>query len=262
MMESTATPPSHQHGMMPNPNHNHPPRTTNRASSSSTNTTNNNNGPINVHPNRMTRRGFDVFMMVGTFVDIFMMVLGPLLILLATSLISFVIYVFFYGVWGKLTGDSFFLKLFHITIDIWLMFNVFYNYYSVVRTKPGSVPDSIDMETGLVVDEVAPPKGEGFTKYCKRCKKHKPERAHHCHICKKCVLRMDHHCPWIHNCVGHFNHRYFVLFLFYMWVGCLYVGAVTYRPFFWFTSLGYPSEFRSGIVRHRECGSGILVFAC
>mmetsp|Transcript_17168 Transcript_17168/g.17079 ORF Transcript_17168/g.17079 Transcript_17168/m.17079 type:complete len:186 (+) Transcript_17168:234-791(+) len=65
----------------------------------------------------------------------------------------------------------------------------------------------------------------GFPK-CKYCKTAKPPRAHHCSICKKCVLKMDHHCPWIHNCMGHKNHRYFLLFLTYITLGCLfYVGA-------------------------------------
>ena len=51
---------------------------------------------------------------------------------------------------------------------------------------------------------------------CESCKRNKPLRAHHCVICDRCVLKMDHHCPWINNCVGLHNHRYFILFLFWL----------------------------------------------
>jgi len=58
---------------------------------------------------------------------------------------------------------------------------------------------------------------------CKTCEnKWKPERSHHCQICKKCTLRMDHHCPWLVNCVGHRNHKPFLLFCLYMMFGGVY----------------------------------------
>merc|ERR1711934_534229 len=59
----------------------------------------------------------------------------------------------------------------------------------------------------------------------------KPDRSHYCHITKRQVLRMDHFCPWVGNCIGFFNYRYFYLFLFYMWSGCMYGVGLTAWPF-------------------------------
>jgi palmitoyltransferase len=50
---------------------------------------------------------------------------------------------------------------------------------------------------------------------CTRCDMHRPPRAHHDSVTGRDVLRFDHYCPWVSNCVGAYNYRYFLLFLFY-----------------------------------------------
>ncbi|ORX35428.1 DHHC palmitoyltransferase-domain-containing protein [Kockovaella imperatae] len=55
---------------------------------------------------------------------------------------------------------------------------------------------------------------------CRKCDGPKPERTHHCSVCRRCVLLMDHHCPWINGCVGLYNQRHFVLFMFWLSLGC------------------------------------------
>jgi hypothetical protein len=58
-------------------------------------------------------------------------------------------------------------------------------------------------------------------RYCLVCHVFKPDRTHHCSVCNRCVLNMDHHCPWIHNCIGFYNRKVFILILVYA-CGSLY----------------------------------------
>jgi len=53
------------------------------------------------------------------------------------------------------------------------------------------------------------------TRWCKKCARPKPPRAHHCRHCGRCVPKMDHHCPWTGNCVGLQTFPHFLRFLLF-----------------------------------------------
>ncbi|XP_039019238.1 probable protein S-acyltransferase 17 isoform X2 [Hibiscus syriacus] len=59
-------------------------------------------------------------------------------------------------------------------------------------------------------------------KECSTCKLPKPARSKHCSICNRCVARFDHHCGWMNNCIGERNTRYFLAFLLWHFLICMY----------------------------------------
>ncbi|CAL4128408.1 unnamed protein product, partial [Meganyctiphanes norvegica] len=152
-----------------------------------------------------------------------------------------------------LLKHRFYLIVYHI-----LLFMFMWAYWQTIFTDIGHVPkqfklppSELDRYESAETDEIRRDTLERFTqkqnlpvfnrtmtgdiRYCDKCCTVKPDRCHHCSVCGECVLKMDHHCPWVNNCVAFTNYKYFVLFLGYALVYCLWIAATTLRYFisFW-----------------------------
>eukprot|EP00752_Nemacystus_decipiens_P015751 g14063.t1 len=224
---------------------------------------------------------------LGMCFDWTLRLMGPLLLLFATALISGVIAMYFKFVLPAAATFGSIPYLLHATWALFVSFNIFFNYYHCAFTHPGkpelflpsncmsdsdedATEDDEEAATRPLVAEGAATlrvnaggnsDGTGSAEgayldgnanrgsvrggrsslgrgrrrvrcgYCKKCKGPKPARSHHCHVCDECVLNMDHHCPWMNNCVGYLNYRYFVLFLMYMFMGCVYAVLISAPQF-------------------------------
>nr|XP_002126411.1 palmitoyltransferase ZDHHC3 isoform X1 [Ciona intestinalis] len=125
----------------------------------------------------------------------------------------------------------------HCVLFNTIIFGVLYSHARTVFSDPGIVPLPI---MGLDFSDLHvqgkghmdQSNGEDWT-VCQRCETYRPPRAHHCKICRRCVRRMDHHCPWVNNCIGEMNQKYFIQFLFYTALLCIYALILNISGWMW-----------------------------
>ena len=174
----------------------------------------------------------------------------PMLVVAANGLIGFVTYMYL-----TVLAPNYLVPFLGtaaaaavVCVGLFLLFNILFNYWSCVLTRPGWPGHH------LQPDELYPSEEQAvtprFRKTCRRCSTPKPPRCHHCSVCNRCVLKMDHHCPWVNNCVGFYNYKYFLLFLLYLAAGCLYVACTCLLPVLFTNDFRRPRQ--SPPTRHKS----------
>ncbi|EPS34828.1 hypothetical protein PDE_09792 [Penicillium oxalicum 114-2] len=67
---------------------------------------------------------------------------------------------------------------------------------------------------------------DGRPAYCSTCCQFKTDRAHHCREVDRCVRKMDHFCPWVGGVVSETSFKFFIQFVVYTAVFCVFVLIV------------------------------------
>ena len=170
------------------------------------------------------------------FIDTFCKLLGPLFVtgfILLTSSAVFIAY--HVGLPYYIQHKNPLYVAFVVILGNYIKINVIFYYWNAFWTDPGQVPiKAEDIKT--------------ISTICKKCIHPKPPRTHHCSVCDRCILKMDHHCPWINGCIGHFNHRYFFMFMVSMVVGCFFIMLFGVEIFYQVT------HFDEFFTRHFQLG--------
>ncbi|CAF4071361.1 unnamed protein product, partial [Rotaria magnacalcarata] len=141
---------------------------------------------------------------------------GIICIALTYAMLLHCLYVILFIIIIPLLNESLYGTL-HALITCTFVFLCVFSHARASYFDPGFVPlpkKGIDF-SDVKMNDNNKENNDGWT-VCNRCDTYRPARSHHCRICRRCVRRLDHHCPWINNCVGEFNQKYFMLFLFYV----------------------------------------------
>jgi palmitoyltransferase ZDHHC2/15/20 len=144
---------------------------------------------------------------------------------------------------SNITSQTLFALL--LVLYIVLVSLMLWSYFATLLADPGLVPvgwhpfqniDNAEAELNAIeqyIYEIDNNQGSAYVerpRFCRKCQRWKPPRAHHCSVTGACVLKMDHYCIWVLNCVGLLNYKYFLLFIFYGFLSCLASAALLIVP--------------------------------
>ncbi|XP_070149870.1 probable palmitoyltransferase ZDHHC24 [Polyergus mexicanus] len=146
---------------------------------------------------------------------------------------------YWFGLWIVLPAlykDEILLYSLHFVLGNFIMLNIVGNFTYTVLCDTSIKRCIVPVSTAAAVD--------GW-RLCVICECLSPPRSWHCNTCDTCILKRDHHCVFTGCCVGYHNHRYFIMFLWYLFFGAVY--AFFYSSFFIWTRTSF--EFPMSIVK-------------
>lgn len=132
----------------------------------------------------------------------------------------FVVLPTFYDVWS-------FCYLFHCTTGTIILLNIASNFLAVVFCDTS------------IKGRFLPSTHSANWRFCASCESVAPPRSWHCNVCDICILKRDHHCMFTSCCIGHYNFRYFLMFVFYLFMATIY--ATYYNTYFIFSFVEFQS---------------------
>ena len=127
------------------------------------------------------------------------------------DLVCFILYIFFTlliyyiyvyeAIWkflspANINSSAILLVIFHILLILMEL-----SAYMIYSVDPGTVNSNIAFYTNRI---------------CVLCKVFKQDRTFHCNFCNKCILVKHHHCYLLCTCIGFYNRKFFVQFVFYL----------------------------------------------
>lgn len=132
--------------------------------------------------------------------------------------------IYWFGLWVVLPEfykDESLQYMLHFVLGTFIMLNIVGNFTYTVLCDTSTVRNVMPIGTA---------KPENGWWLCAACETLSPPRSWHCHTCDTCILKRNHHCVFVGYCIGFYNHRYFIMFLWYLFLGAAY--AFCYGSFF------------------------------
>ena len=103
-----------------------------------------------------------------------------------------------------------------LSFGIFVLINIYGNMYRAITTN-----------TSIFSNQLPRIQLDGW-KFCSICEQYTPPRAYHCLTCDRCILKRHNHCLFLGKCAGYKNFRFYILFVFYVWLGTLISNIINF----------------------------------